>query len=214
MNKNFSLILNVILLIAVGVLYYLHFTSCSNTCAATATTADSTITEKPVVMTPKEIKTSKIVYINIDVISKNYELLKDLTAVIRAEQQSIENQYKTKGRKLQEDAMALDQKASAGLLSENEVNAQSEKLRTRKSELDQLQGQLSLLEDRVEKQNEDANQKFRDYIKEYNKTSNYTYVLGYSDGPMSPLLLANDSLDITNEIIEGLNAQYRAEKKK
>jgi hypothetical protein len=39
-------------------------------------------------------------------------------------------------------------------------------------------------------------------------------VLTYSDGPGGVILLANDSMDITNEILDGLNAQYKTQKLK
>ena len=60
----------------------------------------------------------------------------------------------------------------------------------------------------------DFDGELKDYIKEYNKSGNYNYVLAYSEGPLSPVLLANESLDITKDILEGINAQYRAKKKK
>jgi outer membrane protein len=51
-----------------------------------------------------------------------------------------------------------------------------------------------------------------DYIKKFNTGKNFSYVLGYSQG--GGILFANDSLDITNEIIEGLNSEYRAKNNK
>jgi len=71
MNKNISLVLNVVLAIAVAILYYLHFAStpASND---VATHIDTTAAAKPIVLTPKEIKESKIVYVNLDVLNEQY----------------------------------------------------------------------------------------------------------------------------------------------
>ncbi|HEY0029824.1 MAG TPA: OmpH family outer membrane protein [Bacteroidia bacterium] len=213
MNKNISLLLNVVLIIAVAVLYFLHFSSPS-TCAATTEGTDSTAVAKPVVMAPKDIKASKIVYVNLDVLNEKYDYIKDVNTSARAEQSSLERQYQTKGQKLQEDYTAFQQKAQQGLLSENQINAEQEAFARRKEELDQLEMKSQDLMAKIEERSQEMNTSIKEYLKEYNKNSNYNFVMAFSDGPLSPVLIANDSLDITNEILEGLNAQYKAGKGK
>lgn len=213
MNKNISLFLNVILVVAVGILYYLHFSS-GSTVTETSTATDSTIVEKPIVMAPSEIKASKIVFVNLDVLSEGYDFLKDVSASAQAEQNNLQNLYQTKGEKLQQDYMEFQEKANKGLLSENQIATEQEKFAVRKDELDQLQLKSEALGEKIQARTEEARKNLTDYIKEYNKSGNYNYVLAYSEGPLSPVLLANESLDITKDILEGINAQYRAKKKK
>jgi outer membrane protein len=64
----------------------------------------------------------------------------------------------------------------------------------------------------MQKSREEVHKNVVNYIKEYNKTSQYHYVMMYTDNPGGFLIVANDSLDITNDIVEGLNAQYKAKK--
>ena len=213
MNKNISLFLNVILVVAVGILYYLHFSS-GSTVTETSTATDSTIVEKPIVMAPSEIKASKIVFVNLDVLSEGYDFLKDVSASAQAEQNNLQNLYQTKGEKLQQDYMEFQEKANKGLLSENQIATEQEKFAVRKDELDQLQLKSEALGEKIQARTEEARKNLTDYIKEYNKSGNYNYVLAYSEGPLSPVLLANESLDITKDILEGINAQYIAKKKK
>ena len=213
MNKNISLFLNVILVVAVGILYYLHFSS-GSTVTETSTATDSTIIEKPIVMAPSEIKASKIVFVNLDVLSEGYDFLKDVSASAQAEQNNLQNLYQTKGEKLQQDYMEFQEKANKGLLSENQIATEQEKFAGRKDELDQLQLKSEALGEKIQARTEEARKNLTDYIKEYNKSGNYNYVLAYSEGPLSPVLLANESLDITKDILEGINTQYRAKKKK
>ena len=79
MNKNFSFILNIVLVIAVGVLYYLHFSSCNTNCSsATGGATDSSALVKPAVMSPKEIKASKSVYVNLDILYEKYDFIKKI----------------------------------------------------------------------------------------------------------------------------------------
>ena len=213
MNKNISLFLNVILVVAVGILYYLYFSS-GSTVTETSTATDSTIIEKPIVMAPSEIKASKIVFVNLDVLSEGYDFLKDVSASAQAEQNNLQNLYQTKGEQLQQDYMEFQEKANKGLLSENQIATEQEKFAGRKDELDQLQLKSEALGEKIQARTEEARKNLTDYIKEYNKSGNYNYVLAYSEGPLSPVLLANESLDITKDILEGINTQYRAKKKK
>ena len=214
MNKNLSVFLNVVLLISVAVLYYLHFSSMNKTSGATLSANDSIAASKPIVMSPKEIKASKIVFVNLDVLSDKYEYLKDVSKSVQAEQRTYENQYQTSGQQLQADYEVLQEKANKGLLSENQINAEQEKFAKRKEDLDQIQRKSEALGEKVQSITEEAHKSLSEYIKEYNKSGNYNYVLAYSEGPLSPVLMANDSLDITNEILDGLNAQYKAKKRK
>ena len=125
---------------------------------------------------------------------------------------SLEKQYQAKGQKLQEDYAAFQQKAQGGLLSENQINTEQEAFAKRKDELDRLELKSQELMDKIQKRSDEMNASIKEYLKEYNKSSNYNFVMAFSAGPLSPVLIANDSLDITNEILEGLNAQYRADK--
>lgn len=213
MNKSFSTVLNAVLLVAVAVLYYLHFSSQPS--AATANNSnDSLAATKPIVIPPKDIKASKVVYINSDILNEKYDFVKDLTASAQARQQKLESTYQAKAQKLQQDYADLQQKASQGLLSENQSAAAQEDLMKRKEELDAMETQLQSLVDEIQKSNEEVRKTVVDYVKEYNKNGQYNYVLTYSDSPGGIIIMANDSLDITNEIVEGLNAQYRAKKGK
>jgi outer membrane protein len=80
--------------------------------------------------------------------------------------------------------------------------------------LDQLQLKAQALAEKVQIKQEEARKTLTAYVNEYNKTGQYNYILTYSEAPGSPMLLGNDSLDITNDILEGLNAQYKEKKGK
>ena len=65
------------------------------------------------------------------------------------------------------------------------------------------------LQEEQVKFNEKLFDKVSDYLKEHTKGKNYKIVMNYTKG--TGILYANDSLDITNEVLEGLNAQYNKE---
>ena len=53
--------------------------------------------------------------------------------------------------------------------------------------------------------------KVADYLRDYGISNNYQLVLTYQKG--SGVLYANDSLNITQQIVEGLNQAYALEEK-
>ncbi|MEO6903862.1 MAG: OmpH family outer membrane protein [Bacteroidia bacterium] len=214
MNNRLSLVLNVVLLFAVAVLYYLHFNNNTHSIANKINGNDSTSAAKSIVIMPKEIKASKIVYINTDVLNEKYNYVKELSDVAKAKLQTLEAIYQKKGSEFQKKYATFQQKASQGLLSENEGAVAQKELGKDKAELEQMEAKQQILMEEMQKDNEKVLKTVLDYIKEYNKNSGYNFILAYSNSTMSPVMVANDSLDITNEIVEGLNAQYNAKKVK
>jgi len=49
------------------------------------------------------------------------------------------------------------------------------------------------------------------FMKNYNKKTNYDFILGYSKG--GGILFANEAYDITKQVLEELNKQYAKHKK-
>jgi len=216
MSKNLSVFLNVVLLISVGVLYYLHFSSAPKTAEVSENTTekDSSKTEiiKKIVQSPKDIKNSKIVFINTDVLNEEYQMVIDLTASLKYQKQALDTKYEKKAKEFEDKYVEFQQKAQQGLLSENQRIAAQNELMKQKDELDGMEVQLQNLVDKMQVDNDKVFKTVIDYIKEYNEKSNYNYILAYTSNALSPVLLATDSLDITSEIVQGLNDQYKANK--
>lgn len=207
--KNISITLNAILLLAVAYLYFLHFSSNKAiTTPKTETPATTAIT--PIVA--KEIKGSKIVYINADSLFSNYNYAKEIQKTAMARKAALEKNYNSKLETFQQDYMAYQQKASQGNISLEVAKATEEDLMRRKSELDGMEDDLSQLIDDTQKKNSEIQKEITAFLSEYNQTSNYNFVLAYTESA-GGILYASDSLDITTEVVEGLNKRY-AEKKK
>jgi outer membrane protein len=73
---------------------------------------------------------------------------------------------------------------------------------------DKLQSDL-LEEDQV--MNRQILEYITTFLEENKEAYNYQYILGKSFG--SVVLYGNNSLDITQKVLDGLNAKYQAEKK-
>lgn len=198
--RNFSLILNGILIIAVGILYYLHFRDCGASAAATngvPSSSDNMIGEN-----------NPIVFVNSDSLLEEYEYYKQKKDEFEASQARIKSELKTQGDKLQQEIETYQQQAGSmsetqRMQKEEQLTMKQQQLMSRKDEL------LNKLDEDQSKSSEELYSKLNDYFKRNNK--NYTYVLGFQKG--GGILFANDSLNITREVVEGLNKEYKENNK-
>jgi outer membrane protein len=197
--KNLSLALNVVLLIAVAVLYYLHFTSGSTPTPTAPNQA------KTAAVAPNASK--RIVYVNTDTLTTRYDFYKDANKELEERQGKLDTELGGRVRALQNEAVALQKKAPT---MTQEQGQQAEQMLMRKQqELEQYRNQLGqqlMAEQR--KKNEEVYESIAQYLQKRNAASEYDYVVGYTKG--GPFLYVNDSLDITQEVIVDLNKEYQA----
>ncbi|MGI8893113.1 MAG: OmpH family outer membrane protein [Bacteroidia bacterium] len=76
-------------------------------------------------------------------------------------------------------------------------------MKKQQSIMDKRQDLLRQFRDEEEKVQDEIHADLNNYLKEFNRDKNYSFILGYSRG--SGILLANDSLDITGAVLQGLN---------
>ncbi len=169
------------------------------------TTSDSSKTET--VATP----TINIRYIDEDSVSTNYNLAKDFKeASIRAFSR-LEAAQQSKAKEIQNFGAQIEQKARAnGYLSEQSYQGDMAKLSKMQ---EQAQTYLANLQRNTEmelaQQQQQLNDSLQAFIKDYNKTKGYDAILFKASG-----VYFNPALDITKEVIDGLNARYNKVQKK
>lgn len=200
--KNISLVFNVVLGIAVAVLYYLHF----NTNSSNNSNNKKEAKAKAAIMPKIKLKSTPLVYVNADSLWENFELVKQMRKELEAEKKKFESKFEADYHKLENDYLVLRDKAESmsqeeGMQKQQELMAREQKL----TEFRQTQSErLAKLEaDKTEK----IQKAITEYLTEQYSKSNYAYILGYSAG--GGILFANDSLEITTEVVDGLNATLK-----
>jgi outer membrane protein len=197
--RNISTYLSLLALIGVGVLYYLHFSGpkkiASNSVGHSVKKGDNNF---------------RIAYFDIDSLQENYDYFKDISGQLKTKEASMNSQmnamqesYQKRMRQLQEKGPTMTQ--SEGEAAQREVAEMQQKFQQRQMALEQdlKKHQMDLMTD--------VRNKIENYLKDYNKDKGYAFILSYEPGFM---LYYRDSLyDITNDVIKGLNEQYKKEKK-
>ena len=192
MKNNISIGLNVVLLIAVGVLYVLYFTGDSDTHESSERSAASTVD-------------LSIAYVNSDSLLKNYDFFKDLEKQLISKSEKLNAEYVNRAEGLQREFQNFQSTAANMTIAQG--RAVEEDLKKKQQNLMMYQEQLGQqMRAEEAKMNTELYDKVSDYLQDYGTDKNLQLVLTYTKG--SGVLYANDSLDITDQIIFGLNEDY------
>lgn len=193
--KNISLILNIVLLIAVIVLFVKVFGGSNNeTADATPTTAEPT--EKPL----------KIAYINADTLFEKFDEFKKQRDAFQKKELDADASLKAKGRALEQDFLAVQKKVQTGTMAPSDIQKEEQRLVQKQQALQQEQERMTkaLLEEN-KKVTEALQKQVIDKLEAFKAREGYDFILSYTTG--GPILVVNDSLDITVKVLEELNIQ-------
>ena len=195
--KNLSIILNVVLIIAVAYLYVAHFSNPS-TEIESAEAGDENV---------ENFQNVSIAYINSDSLLSNYDFMKEIEAQLSEKQEKFEKEYQNRAQGLQQEIS--DFQRTAANLTRAQGQALEESLMQKQQNLVRYQENLTLqLRQEEAKLNEELYEKVSAYLKEYGKKYDLQLVLTYSRG--SGVLYGNEDLDISKEVIKGLNEAYNS----
>ncbi|WP_443943994.1 OmpH family outer membrane protein [Pedobacter sp. AW1-32] len=148
----------------------------------------------------------KIVFVNQDSLLTKYEYYKDLKVKFEGKTKSAQSDIQSKGQAFQREV--AEYQKNAGTLSADQRKATEERLGRKQQELQTYQQNAGgALQNEQATETEKLYDKVADYLKTYAKGKGYKMVLTYSKGN-SAILFADESLDVTNEVIKGLNAEY------
>jgi outer membrane protein len=200
--KNGLVVLNIILLLAVAILFYLHFRSKGKTATSEKDPEQSSA------LTTASSTSCKIAYFEMDSVESGFTMAKEMQKELEkredrmnAEMAKLQNQYQEKFGKLQQHgaSMTADQVNAA----KTELLQLEQKMRDTKTSMDQDAQSYY-----VEKKQEILSM-IRKFCSEYNKDKRFAIIISNEPG----LVFYKDStLDITRDLLRGLNEEYGKKK--
>jgi len=193
--KNLSLILNAVLLVAVGVLFYFHFSAGTQETTSSASSIN-----------PGDLQ---VAYIKSDSVLKHYEYLEVNRVQLESKTKKLGEEYRNRAIGLQNEITTYQRNQSNMTLSQ--VRAVEEDLGKKQQNLQMYQQSLSQqLQEEEAKLREELYDRITTYLKKYGTEKGLQVVLKYD--VTSDVLFAGEALDITSDVIKGLNEEYQAEK--
>ena len=139
----------------------------------------------------------------------NYQLCKDYTEIGNIEGENIQRTLASKQRALEQHYAAMQQKyESNGFSSQEELQRAQASLQKEQQDLEELNSRLSTsFQEQQLKYNDEMRDSIQKFLKQYNKTKKYDFILSKAGDNM---LYANAKYDITGEVLKGLNKRYKA----
>jgi outer membrane protein len=151
-----------------------------------------------------------IVFVNQDSLLANYEYFKVIQTKIQTLSQKAQDEIVGKGQAFQKVVAAYQKNANA--LKPAQKAATEKKLAAEQQRLQSLQQNTGKqLQDIEASENATLYDKVAAFLKSYAKAKGYKMILTYSKTNPS-MLYGDDSLDITKDVVAGLNADYKAGK--
>ncbi|HDR89870.1 MAG TPA: OmpH family outer membrane protein [Bacteroidetes bacterium] len=202
--KKTNLVLQIIILAGLIVLYVLHFTS--------RQPAEGKKEMVPGDSSAAYVQAGKMAYINIDTLLTHYEYFLDLRDELMAKQEQKGAELETRFRQWEKEASNLEDQRQKLLITRQTYEQNSQRLLAERDNLLQMQ-QTATQELAEEEQvmNRKVLYRILDYLKEYNKQEGYQFIFSSTLG--GNILVADNSMNITWEVLEGLNEEYLATRK-
>ncbi len=202
--KRVNLIINIALVIAVGVLFVLYFTGKKKS-------GPAQIEEK--LVENNSTGKGEMAYINIDTLMNNMDMFFDVRNKLIDKQKSSEAELNSRSKDFEKEATDFQEKVRKGLVTRSRAQEIEQELYLEQQNLIGFKDKLSLeLAEEEQVMNRQLIYYITDFLKEYNKEKKYQFIISNSLG--GPLLYASDKQDITNDVVEGINAKYAKEREK
>lgn len=178
------------------------FTQCKGEASATSNTASSENVNNGTI-------TYKVAYVDMDSLLMNYDYWNDINEAMMKKQEDMTVTINQKIRDFENDYKDFQRKIDENVFFTRErVEQEKKRLYTKQKDVESLQAKLSQ-EYAAEAQKNDL--EIRDainsYIQEYNKAKGYNMI--FSNAGNSNFLYADKALNITKEVVAGLNAKYK-----
>ena len=149
-----------------------------------------------------------IVYVQLDSLIANYDMFNDKMAAFQTKVQGIQDDLAKRGRKLESDAKAFESQVQKGLLTRSAAEEQQNKLLQRQQN---LQNEAAKKDAEIQEEQAVLNNQVyyavKEFIEKYNAEHQYSLILTTS-GVTNTVLNVNPGLDITADVLAGLNEEY------
>ncbi|MBO6238799.1 MAG: OmpH family outer membrane protein [Bacteroidales bacterium] len=202
--KKLPLILSIIALAGVIALAIVNFTKGDAKKPAAVETSDAAALK------------GEIVYFNMDRVLQEYDMANDLSSVFQTKANSIGEEITRRQNRLQRDANSFQDKVNKGLMTQSTAQVQYQKLQEQDQSFQTYAAQKQ--QEIAEEQQVMMNQIFdaiKTFVDQYNQEMGYAMILvTQGDILPAPVVTGEASRDITDALIEGLNAAYVQQKGK
>lgn len=150
----------------------------------------------------------KIAYVEVDSLLTKYRYWNDLNELMIQKEENIRTTLNEKAKELDREMREFQRKLeNNGFATRERAEQENLRLSQKQRDLQQLQEKLAAdLQTENQKNSLQLRDSINSFLKIYNKTKGYSLII--SNTGFDNLLYADTAYNITQEIVEGLNARY------
>lgn len=192
-----STMLNAVLIIAVAVLYFLHFYGGKDQPSAAVSGNGS----------------MKIAFFDTDTVFQNYKLVDELREDLNKERTRLEGIFNSRQAAFEGKVKNYQNNVKNNAVNAVQAqNAEAQLMKEREEIMkinEEYTQQLMVKESEIQKR---ITEEIIVYANAFNKKFGADYILGYTKG--GPIIVVNPKMDVTKDILDGLNKEYTDKKGK
>jgi outer membrane protein len=190
------LALNLVMLVGIIILFILYFTGSGSKSNSISGAIDKA--NKGAI---------SVAFVNNDSILSHYELVKKMRADLEVKGKRLEGEVATKQQAFEKDAAYFQEQVAKKAISDQSAQEIYGQLQQNQKKIYDLRDRYAA---ELQQSEMDMNVALIDsvmnFLKRYNEKYKFDYILGFTKG--GNILYANDTLDVTNDVIKELNAAY------
>ncbi|MCQ2330714.1 MAG: OmpH family outer membrane protein [Paludibacteraceae bacterium] len=149
-----------------------------------------------------------VAYLNVDSLLVNYTFAQEAQEKLMSKQEDARLKLNTQGKTLQQEMADFQRKyENNAFLSQERAQSEYQRLQRKQQDLEELEQKLTndiLLEN--QKLNLQLADSLMAFLKEYNADGKFQMIL--SNQGKDNVLMAADGMDITADVVAGMNARY------
>ena len=162
----------------------------------------------------QETSPATTVFFNLDQVLARYDMAIKLQADFEKKAKSVDQEITRRRTKLENEDKDLSDKLNKGLMTRSTAEVKYNELQKKVADFQQYgaQKQNELAEEQQVMLNNIANA-VMEYVQKYNAVKGYDLVLATQGALLStPVVTGDSALDITEDLIKGLNEEYNSSK--
>lgn len=197
--KQTPLILSIIALVAVAALGIVQLTSDGSKKKAAPGEAVETVA-----------KEGSVVWFDLDRVLNDFDMANDLRSVVETKIQSIQEEVNRRGNKLQSDLNKYQSDLNKGVLVRSVAEQRAQKLQEQQNSFNTYaaQKEQEIAEEQQVMMNQLADA-IKTFIDKFNEEHKYAMIVATQGNILPlPVTTGDPDLDITDALLEGLNADY------
>ncbi|WP_081208147.1 OmpH family outer membrane protein [Salegentibacter sediminis] len=148
----------------------------------------------------------KTAYVDTTKLIQEYQEMKDVEAEFSKKSDAVKGELDSVASAFQAEVQAYQSKMNS--MSQAQRQEREQQLMQKQQQLQQQQQQRGgLLRQESDAAIDSIVEKVKNYVEGYGEENGYTYIFGSNES--ANIMYAKDGLDITEEILEELNASYK-----